>query len=135
TVGGTEPGSRNAIWGNSGIVPERPRLEQFPAGGVGIRISGGAGSQIIGNSIGINPGGIGAIPTPGYQLGVIIEGTANNIIGGTTGAARNTIAGAVRITGAGATNNIVQGNTVSGDGSYGVSILGGASNNTIGGTT
>src|SRR5438876_12075334 len=99
-------------------------LEQFLPGGVGIQISGGAGSRVLGNSIGINPGGMGAIPPPGYELGVIIEDVANNIIGGTTAAARNTIAGAVRIIGAGATNNIVQGNTVSGDGSYGVSILG-----------
>ena len=56
TVGGTEPGTRNVISGNGVILPDRPRPEQFAIGS-GILISGGSGSQILGNFIGTNADG------------------------------------------------------------------------------
>ncbi len=146
TVGGTEPGSRNVISGNGVILPDRPRPEQF-AVGTGILISGGSGSQVLGNFIGTNADGTVATTTflGEGQTGISVVGSPNNIIGGTTAAARNIISGnfsGVIISGAGATNNVVQGNfigtdvngvTALGNGYLGVEIYDGASNNNIGG--
>ncbi|PYS26358.1 MAG: hypothetical protein DMF75_22270 [Acidobacteria bacterium] len=147
TVGGTEPGSRNVISGNGVILPDRPRPEQFPLGS-GILISGGSGSQVLGNFIGTNADGTAAVAIYGDegQTGVSIIGSASNIIGGTTAAARNIISGndsGVLISGANATNNVVQGNFIGtdvngvgavGNDSNGVEISGGANNNIVGGT-
>jgi len=146
TVGGTEPGACNVISGNGVILPDRPRPEQFAVGN-GILISGGSGSQILGNFIGTNADGTVAAPRSldDGQTGVSIAGSANNIIGGTTAAARNIISGnnsGVVISGANATNNVVQGNFIGtdvngvgaiGNKANGVEISGGASNNNIGG--
>src|SRR5205807_8008846 len=107
-VGGTEPGSANVISGNSPVDIEKPRPELFPAaigpgliGEGGVYISGGAGSQVLGNFIGTNSAGTASLG--GQLVGVTIDSAANNIIGGTTAAARNIIAGnaneGVRITG------------------------------------
>src|SRR5436853_5250656 len=145
TVGGTEPGACNVISGNGVILPDRPRPEQFAVGN-GILISGGSGSQILGNFIGTNADGTVAAPRSldDGQTGVSIAGSANNIIGGTTAAARNIISGnnsGVVISGANATNNVVQGNFIGtdvngvgaiGNKANGVEISGGASNNSIG---
>jgi len=148
TVGGTEPGTRNVISGNGVILPDRPRPEQQFAVGSGILISGGSGSQILGNFIGTNADGTAAVALYGDegQTGVSIIGSASNIIGGTTAAARNIISGndsGVLISGANATNNVVQGNFIGtdvngvgavGNDSNGVEISGGANNNIVGGT-
>ncbi len=74
--------------------------------------------------------------------------SANNTIGGTASGAGNVISGnlgqGVHLSGSGATGNIVAGNLIGtnaagtiriGNGNLGVGIDGGASNNTIGGTT
>ncbi|PYS62142.1 MAG: hypothetical protein DMF74_14270 [Acidobacteria bacterium] len=134
TVGGTAPGSRNVISGNGGHNVSAVRPAQIFADGVGVIISGGTGSQVIGNLIGPDAAGTGTIAN---DSGVRIDGVANNVIGGTSSAARNIISGnefGVGITGIGATNNVVQGNLITGNGEGGVGISGGATNNKIGGT-
>src|SRR6266567_2142792 len=143
TIGGTTAGAGNVISGNNSA--------NFPAG-IGIYITGGNGSRVQGNFIGTNPAGTSKIPN---QSGIIISGAANNIIGGTTAAARNIVSGntvvGIEIVNAGATNNLVQGNFigtdvngtaalgngngVNGDGIDVGQIGTGPSNVTIGGTT
>lgn len=107
TVGGTAAGAGNVISGNNGA--------SLPAG-VGVYITGGNGSQVQGNLIGTSASGTVRLPN---QLGIIIDGAANNTIGGTSAAARNIISGntvlGLEIVNAGATNNLVQGNFIGTD--------------------
>ena len=139
TIGGSTAASRNVISGNA-LTPDiadEPRPEVVAATG-GVVIVGGMGSQIVGNFIGTRADGT-VLPTVTlYQpAGVIIADAANNIVGGTTVAARNIISGnleGVKLTGAQAMNNLVQGNFVGKNLFDGVTISDGASNNTIGGT-
>jgi VCBS repeat-containing protein len=121
----------------------------FPA--IGLRTKGG--NVIEGNFIGTNPAGTAARPGngsagEGISLGV---GSGNNVIGGTTPAARNLISGnisnGVRVglgnSGEVSQNNRVEGNLIGTDAAgtsaipnlHGVNVRGPASNNTIGGTT
>ena len=105
--------------------------------------AGASGNSIVGNMIGINPGGASAFPNA--FDGVHIDNAPDNIIGGLTATARNTISAnnnGVYITGAGATGNIVEGNFI-GTATDGVTDLGNAVDgvvldnaplNTIGGT-
>ncbi len=105
--------------------------------------AGASGNTIAGNVIGLNPDGGSAFPNA--FDGIHIDNAPNNIIGGTTANARNTISSnnnGVYITGAGATGNIVEGNFI-GTGTDGVTSLGNAVDgvvidnaplNTIGGT-
>jgi hypothetical protein len=74
---------------------------------------------------------------------ILVDDVPGNTIGGTAPAARNVLAGALGIVGAGATGNVLQGNYLGTDGSqvlagssyssYAVQITD-ASNNTVGGT-
>jgi hypothetical protein len=128
TIGGTEPGARNIISGNSR----------------GVYIYGGSNNVVQGNWIGLN--------AAGDPLGNGLEGVqitnngANNLIGGTATGAGNVIA--ANRTGVtlflGATGNVVQGNkigtradgvTPAGNIYAGVLISSTAMNNTIGGTS
>ncbi|WP_449420984.1 DUF4347 domain-containing protein, partial [Phormidium nigroviride] len=124
-IGGTTTSDRNVISGNS-------------ADGV-IAVGGTGGNTIQGNYIGINAAGTAAL---GNTSGVTINGIANNIISGNT-ISGNTNSGVV-ILSAGATANTVRGNFIGTDptgtsaianASFGVAIQGGATGNTIGGTT
>src|SRR2546422_271493 len=138
TIGGTTSGAGNVIGGNLDIDLGGPAEKGF-----GIYLHGGVGSLVQGNFIG-NVAGAGALPT---DVGVFIDGAANNVIGGTSPAARNIISGSLTgIQLVNASNNVVQGNfiglditgskvlpTLSSSGT-GVSISSG-SNNLIGGTT
>jgi hypothetical protein len=140
-------------------------------GAAGIRISAGSsivrgfvvnrfGDQIVletggGNTVDGNYTGIAVNGTTGYccsNTGVLISNSPDNLIGGTTAAARNVISGngpstgnivGVSITGASSTGNRVQGNYIGinaigtaalGNSGTGVNIGGGASGNIIGGT-
>ena len=98
---------------------------------------------VQGNFIGTDRDGAAAVPN---GTGVIINGSANNTIGGTSADARNIISGnnvdGLTILLAGATGNLVQGNyigtevdgaTARGNGSLGVHIRSNAGANTIGG--
>lgn len=113
---------------------------------IGLWLTTAGGNTVAGNYIGVDASGAAAAGTLASS-GIYIDGTANNLIGGTTATDRNVIGGytwdAVRITEAGATGNVVQGNylgvsavgTTALGGYNGVHILNGAANNTIGGTS
>jgi CSLREA domain-containing protein len=135
-IGGTTAATRNVISGGSGF---------------GATVTGTAsGNTVQGNYIGTNAAGTSALPntTGGLDVGA---GAFNNTIGGTIAGAGNVISGhtlasqapGIRITGAGTTGNLVQGNYIGTDATgsaaiannSGVSLITGASGNTIGGTT
>ena len=128
TIGGTVAAARNIISGN---------------GGRGMELNDASNNLVQGNYIGTNATGAAAIPN--VLEGVIICNGAANTIGGTTAGAANIISGN---TGNGvcllsSTTNLVQGNyigtnatgTAAVANAGGVFIYGGASGNTIGGTT
>jgi hypothetical protein len=131
TVGGTVAGARNVISGNGGD-------------GIRIKDAGTDGNKVQGNFIGLNAAGAAAI---GNDFGVEIDtGAANNTVGGAIAGARNVISGnsgdGVLISGAGTTGNKVQGNFIGtdvtgaadlGNEFSGVFIFGGAADNTVGG--
>ncbi len=126
---GTTPG--NVISGNTGA---------------GVDVNGNVtGVTVQGNLVGLNLAGTAAIAN---GTGINIEGgaTSSNTIGGTAAGSRNVISGngtGVSITNLGNNNNSVQGNFIGTDISgtlavgnvTGVSIGGGAINNTVGGST
>jgi titin len=140
TIGGTASGARNIISANNFC---------------GIILATGAASNVVqGNYIGTDLTGTQALGngSAGYvAVAVVDAGTSNNLIGGTVPGAGNLISGnpynALRIT-AGASNTLVQGNSIGTDvtgtlalanGSAGgtsgaVLIDSGAINTTIGGT-
>jgi len=122
------------------------RITSVTGNGISLTISGG--NTITGNYIGTNAAGTAASANGNQGINIT---SANNIIGGTTAAARNIISGngsgstsaGVYITGASATGNVVQGNyigtNVAGTAAianvrYGIYLLASASSNTIGGT-
>ena len=140
TIGGTTAAARNIISGNT-----------FH----GIQLDGTTtGTLVRGNYIGLNAAGTASI---GIQdVGVSINNqnpgpTTNNTIGGTVAGARNVISGneqdgvrIIRIGGSAVSSNVVEGNYIGtdpggtidlGNGQFGVSISGGATNNRIGGTS
>jgi hypothetical protein len=113
--------------------------------GHGIRLGTSGGNTVRGNLIGTNMHGNAALANTGH--GVFVDNTPNNTIGGAAAGDGNVISGnggqGVRVDGSGATGNQVSGNLIGTDltGSVavanandGVLVIGGASNNTIGGT-
>jgi len=130
TIGGTAPGARNIISGNSGS---------------GISFTNTAtGNLVQGNYIGTDVNGTANLGNS--ASGVTILSSPNNIIGGTTGGARNVISGnnesGVLISSNDATGNQIQGNYI-GTNAVGSSavpnthngvMIDNAPNNTIGGT-
>jgi hypothetical protein len=139
-VGGSGVGEGNVISGNQG--PDSA-TDVF-----GVYITNNANnSQVIGNYIGTNAAGTGAVPnqTGGIFLGSISTGPANVLVGGTVDGERNIISGnegvGIEIFGSGTTNNRIRGNYIGttangvgnlGNGGDGVRING-APNNFIGG--
>jgi hypothetical protein len=129
TIGGAAAGAGNVVAGN---------------GNVGVFLLT-PGNLVAGNFIGTNVGGTLALPN--VVDGLFIA-TANNTVGGTAAGAGNLISGNARfgidLNGAGATDNLVEGNKIGtafgdgvalGNGNHGVLLASGASNNSIGGTT
>lgn len=129
TIGGEEAGTGNVISGNGvrGIEALSPD------------------TRIIGNYIGTNAAGDAALPNG--ATGMVLY-NQNNIVGGTTAAARNLISGnsgaGIALFGNSSKNNLVAGNYIgtNADGAAaipnhlgGIEISFGASNNIIGGTT
>jgi hypothetical protein len=116
-------------------------------GGDGILLTINGGNVIKGNYIGTDVTGTATLGNSGK--GVHIDFAPNNTIGGTNAKARNVISGnsqGVNIFGSGSVGNLVQGNFIGTDvsgtvalGNFmqgaGVDIAGGASNNTVGGTS
>ena len=133
-IGGTVTGSGNVISGND-------------ATGVFLHSTGANGNVVQGNIIGLNPAG--SLAVSNGADGVTVEGGSGNVIGGTESGSGNVISGNAwggihikALTGAGGTNNMVQGNFIGtdstgrsgrGNGSPGVTITG-VSGSQIGGT-
>ena len=129
-IGGTTAAARNIISGNTTF-------------GVFLTAAGTTGNTVAGNYIGTNPTGTAAVPNG--NDGVRIQ-SPGNTIGGTAAGAGNLISGnlsdGVELNGAGANNNIVQGNRIGTNADVttaipntfrGVAMFAGASNNTVGG--
>lgn len=127
TIGGMTAGARNVISGN----------------GTGIYVAGAAGILIQNNFIGTDVTGTLALAN---GEGVELVGASDNLVGGTTIAARNIASGntfaGVFLRDPNTNGNLVQGNflgtTVSGstklaNGFYGVNLIFSATMNTIGG--
>ena len=131
-IGGIPTATRNLISGNTqlGVIIE----------------NGSNGNKVQGNLIGLNVDGTGTLPNA--LSGVLIYGTRNNIIGGTTIGAGNVISGngysgveiysdAVKATG-----NLVQGNRIGTDPSGSIDLgnsqsgvlITSSANNAVGGT-
>ncbi len=133
TVGGAVAGAANVISGNDGY-------------GVLLGGAGTSGNVVLGNLIGVAKSGTVALGNSSSGVDILNGATANTV-GGTTSGAANIISGnhangGVQINNAG--GNLIVGNKIGTDKSGsinlgnvgdGVSSLGGASNNTIGGTT
>lgn len=100
-IGGTAPGAGNVISGNS-------------SGGIEV---GGQMTTVQGNFIGTNAAGTAAIPN--NDRGIRVLNSPNNVIGGTSTAARNIISGnvaaGISIEESGSTGNVVQGNFIGTD--------------------
>jgi hypothetical protein len=126
TIGGTDPGARNVISGNTGN---------------GIDFDSVTSALIQGNYIGTNAGGTAALANT--QRGIQINSNSNTI-GGTTAAARNVISGNGSFGGifvSGAANNLIQGNYIGVNGNNtgalgnvgaGITFGGAANNNLVG---
>ena len=119
----------------------------------GIYLTGSGGNTIEGNFVGTDPSG--TLARPNGEFGIFVDGPPNNLIGGTTTAARNLVSGNIQfsgiaISGSTATNNRVEGNYVGtdvtgtvavGNGNDGIyvgnssGVPGSPSNCTVGGTT
>jgi hypothetical protein len=83
--------------------------------GSGIKITGKGGNVVAGNFIGTDRNGTAKVAN---AYGVMINGSADNIVGGSMPAARNVISGnssGVDIENAGAVNNLVLGNFIGTD--------------------
>ena len=134
TIGGTGAGARDVISDNLGI-------------GVYISDSGTSQNVIEGDYIGTNAAGTAALLNEVNGLD-IVAGASFNTVGGTTAGARDVISGnlynGVVLTGSGTESNVVEGDYIGTDvtgakalanGQDGVDLIGGASLNTLGGTT
>ena len=128
TIGGTSAGARNVISGNVNA-------------GVWLTGAGVDNNTVRGNYIGLATSGAAAVPNSFSGIN-ILNGAENNLV------IDNVISGntseGLRISDAGTTGNLVQGNRVGlaatgntaiPNGFGGITIYGGATGNTIGGTT
>ena len=99
----------------------------------GINIQNGGGDTIQGNYIGTD----GTHADPNGYAGILINNSANNLIGGTSAADRNVIAGntdvGIYIANPGATGNIVEGNYIGTDATGAKPLPNGGATISIGG--
>ncbi len=115
TVGGTNAGARNFISGN---------------GSIGIQIEGASnsGNVVQGNFIGTDVTGLKAIGNS--QIGVLIDSSANNSIGGNTAGAGNVVTGSssadINVSGNGSRANFIAGNKIGTDATGLVGLSGAA---------
>ena len=134
TIGGTTTSTRNVISGNAHI-------------GVSMHESGTNSNLVSGNYIGLNATGTAALPNT-YQGVAVFLGAQNNVIGGTSTAARNVIAGnnldGIAFLNSGTTGNLVEGNYIGlnaagnaklANNGAGVAIVAGAASNIVGSST
>ena len=133
-IGGTTVSARNVISGNG-------------SDGILIQNAGVGGNLVQGNLIGTNAAGTAAVANARHGI-FLFDGAFTNMIGGTIVGAGNVISGntstGISISGAGTTGNQILGNFIGtnaagtsalANGTDGITIQAGASNNTIGGTT
>src|SRR5262249_7656588 len=133
TIGGSSPADRNVIAGHRNACC---------SAGVYVDLASAQGNKIIGNYIGTNATGMAALGFMGN--GIVLSGSSNTTIGGTTAAERNVISGSVYgVILYSSSSNQITGNYIGtlADGtkgwagnSTGISFDG-SSNNTVGGTT
>ncbi len=130
-IGGTSAGARNIVSGNTGA-------------GILIQDGGSTGNQVLGNFIGTDMSGTARLSNAN-GIG-ILNGAAQNSIGGSSAGAGNLISGngfiGLQLQDNGTTQNVVQGNTIGLDvsGTYPIMNVAGvgisdAQNNQIGGNT
>ncbi len=137
TIGGTAAGAGNIISGNRGN---------------GIEVDGGSNNFFEGNYVGTDVMGAIAVPNTGDGI-VIQQGSSYNTIGGDTAGSGNLISGngatgsgvsGLALADDGTSFNVIAGNLIgtnaAGDAAVpnawmGIVVAGGASNNTIGGTS
>lgn len=134
TIGGNSPNARNIISGNgyTGII---------------INGAGVTNNLIQGNYVGTDPTGTQAVPNATFGIGVW-GGATGNLVGGTNAGTANVASGnsytGIIVSDLGTTNNIVEGNLIGTDatgkialpnGTFGLGVWNGASDNIIGGTT
>ncbi len=138
TIGGAAPVATNVISGNTSIA-------------VQISNSAASGNSVLGNLIGTNKGGNRVVLTPsnldsGFPVGVLINDSPGNSIGGTATGEGNVISGfgvAVNISGFNASGNAILGDLIGTDrngnvldGKTGVGVyINGAGGCSVGGTT
>lgn len=138
TIGGAVFGAGNVVSGNA------------PFGGIYIEFAAATGNQVQGNYIGTDASGTSAVSN--VSNGVVIDGSSNNLIGGTNVFARNVISGNAGngvgignyFSGQTPVGNLVQGNFIGidatgtnalGNGGDGVQVFPNSSvANTVGGT-
>jgi parallel beta-helix repeat protein len=131
TIGGVSLAHRNAVSGNRGS-------------GIYIKGSGATGNTVLGNFVGANQSGIGAVANK--ACGIVIEDAPGNTIGGTGAEEGNVISGnattGILIVGLSASRNTVLGNYIGtaaggnsalGNGGNGI-VINNAPDNTIGGS-
>lgn len=138
SVGGACTGACNLVSGNG-------------YNGIGLWYANASGNQILGNYVGTDVAGTAALAN--FNIGVELNESPNNTVGGTTAETRNVLSGnggaGVLLTGSACTGNVVAGNFVGtnaagtagiGNEKMGISIgyspgIFSANNNIIGGTT
>ena len=101
TPGGACTGTCNLVSGNG-------------ANGIGLWHGGVTSSIVIGNYVGVNVNGASALGNG--NIGIELNESANNTVGGTTPAERNVFSGnggaGVFVTGSGGTGNVIRGNYI-----------------------
>lgn len=117
-IGGTKPGEKNIISGNSGH---------------GVRFTGigGVHAILLGNVVGWDPGG--EIPL-GNSIGLIIDAGSHSLVGGLSDKAGNIFANnglAINIENGGTNQNWLAGNKITGSEQLGVIVTKHAENNTL----
>ncbi|MDQ3815756.1 MAG: hypothetical protein M3347_17730 [Armatimonadota bacterium] len=121
-------------------------IQGFPNTGIMMSTPKAAGNRVTGCYVGTNAAGAAAVANGGGIA--IVTGAHDNLIGGTTPAARNLVSGnswiGIFINGPGTKHNTVQGNYVGLDasgavalpnGNGGIFLSGGSEENLVGGTT
>ncbi len=145
SVGGTVGGAINVISGNDGFAGVSICGNPTFCGGEGSPGPGDAGANVVqGNFIGVNTAGTASIGN--LNRGVAVDGAPNVVIGG-AGSGRNIISGNGTdgvILFNGTNGGVIRNNFIGANkagtgaipnGTNGVSVSGGAYNNTVGGTT
>ncbi len=136
TIGGTTPADRNVIAGNGA----NPSFLAADGLGAGVYVTG-QDNTIEGNYIGVASDGMTPVAN---ALGIFLDGSSSNTIGGTTSGAGNVISGNTTggIFADGDSNDTIEGNLIGTDSAGdqvgnqgdGIELTDGASHDIIGGT-